>query len=68
MKARLIRTIALTVTLLVIVFSAMRLDAESEVELMRDYCLQVETFYATDGEYGWPDYKRVYGTQCNVNN
>ncbi len=68
MKLRLMRTLAVAVPLTLILFLSMRLDAESERELMRDYCLQVETFIITDGEYGWPDYKRVYATQCNDKN
>ncbi len=29
-----------------------------------DYCAQVKLWKYTDGENGWPDYKKTYDKQC----
>lgn len=35
-----------------------------ELMFLRDYCQQVQLFEESDGEYGWPDYKGIYYTDC----
>jgi len=31
-----------------------------------NYCQMVEIYKSTNGDFGWPDYKKLYSVQCEV--
>ena len=37
-------------------------DHESEEKVL--YCEMVDTWHDSKGEFGWPDYKDLYETEC----
>ena len=52
---------------LILLFSAIFMPNNSHDQLEKErenYCEMVEIYKSSDGEHGWPDYKKVYDKQC----
>ena len=53
---------------MVLVYSDRNSDEACKDESEVRYCQMVDIFKASKGENGWPDYKQIYSTVCEVPN
>ena len=50
---------AAIISLVALMFLPDPIDLEA-----RQYCEMVGIYHASDGEYGWPDFKHIYDEEC----
>lgn len=55
--------VLLTIVALAMV-SQLKPEVKVEEKLVIDYCEMVDIYKATNGEFGWPDFKQAYSEHC----